>query len=90
MNLCPLILNEKWRVIDLGDQWCLQIFQPQDKAGKRDPWRNKYFCATREGLEQTIFYHVDWKDHVKTPPQSVERVHAGKVSHFPEWHPGGG
>ena len=53
------ILNDRWRVVDEGNQWILQVRKGR-KTAKATGWRDKSFCTQRTTLLRCI--HDDCGD----------------------------
>ena len=76
----PLVLNERWRVVDDPLQWIVQYRQNNRRRGDGsvDPrsWQGKRFCRTRTALLRDIRENCGEVD-----PAALANIEA-----MPDWH----
>ena len=76
----PLVLNERWRVVDDPLQWVLQYRRrnvaASAKSEKTSAWQGKRFCRTRTALKRDI----------RECCGDVDQLALTIINTWPEWH----
>ena len=76
----PLVLNDRWRVVDDPLQWILQYragnVSHSDERKNRKAWQGRRFCRTRAALKRDIGECCG----------GVDPVALAIIDTWPEWH----
>lgn len=80
INTLPLVLNDRWRVVNDPIQWILQYRRRNMvlSAGSENPraWEGKHYCRTRDALLRCIREYAG----------EVDPMAVAIIGTWPGWH----